>query len=302
MVNHWEHTIVVDKEEYKKFVEFGIPVTPDTEIPYNTAVYVSCIDGGKRIEAINDPEVGIRKITQKAPNKDLRLYLDAVSNENITVIAVDGLMGTGKTYTCVESVVNRYLKKVRPPEGGVLNMETKPYVEHKVLIAKPYVNAGGKHEQYGYLPGDLDSKIDPTLNNFIQYFDRMHMCGFNLLRNMGYIDVLPLGFIRGLDASNMTLIVDECQNTKELVTVVTRKAKDSRIFLLGDTSPFQIDMPGNTPENNGLTKIIDLLKGAPYFQHIELKSLEHIMRSKEVKDVVKRLFKSMGKDPTDWSV
>jgi predicted ribonuclease YlaK len=123
-----------------------------------------------------------------------------------------------------------------------------------------------------------------------------------MLRAGGYVEILPLGFIRGLDAENMTIVVDECQNTKELVTVVTRRAKDSRIFLLGDTSPFQIDLAGNTPKKNGLTDIIDLLQGAPYFQYIEMKSLEHIVRSDEVRDIVRRLFKKHGEDPQQWII
>ena len=168
------------------------------------------------------------------------------------------------------------------------------------LISKPGVNASG--EEYGFLPGDINEKIIPTLKNYTQYFDRLHQSGFEALRLSGYVEILPLGFVRGMDAENISVIVDECQNTKELVTMVTRRAKDSRIFLLGDTSPFQIDLPGNTPKKNGLADVIDLLQGAPYFQYIEMKSLEHIVRSDEVRDIVRRLFKKYGEDPKNWMV
>jgi phosphate starvation-inducible protein PhoH len=198
-------------------------------------------------------------------------------------------MGTGKTSTVVEKIINKYLIK------DFKNNKLDKPAEHKILIAKPHINAGGSHEQYGFLSGDINEKLDPTLGNFIQYFDRWHPAGFNKLRESGVVQILPLGFIRGLDAENMTIIVDEAQNTKELVSVVTRKAKkNSKIILIGDTSPFQIDLEQNTTEKNGLKHIIELLSGANYFQYIEMKSIEHIVRSDEVKDIVKRLFKKYG--------
>ena len=303
MFKHWQHTEIVSELEFKKFLGYDIPIIPSVQLPYNTAVFVSNATGSKRVEGIYDSNIkGIRQLTCKnAPNRDLRLYLDAVRNKNITVLAVDGLMGTGKTSTVVKHLISEHLSNVTV-EGNAFNDELfKPNVpEHRILIAKPAVNASG--EEYGFLPGDINEKIIPSLRNYTQYFDQYHQSGFDRLNMAGYVEILPLGFIRGLDASNMSLVVDECQNTKELVTVVTRKAENSRIFLLGDTSVFQIDLDGNTPKHNGLTDIIDLLTGAPYFQYIEMKTLEHIVRSSEVRDIVRRLFKKYGGDPQQWEI
>ena len=298
MTKHWEHTEYVTKEVYDQFVNLDVTIRPENSLPANTAVYIQPLSGGKRLEGIFDTSLGgIRKLKfSTAPNKDLRLYLDAVENENITILAIDGLMGTGKTSTCVNSLIEKHLADVKISNFSL--PEENKHVGHKILIAKPAVNAGG--EEYGFLPGDINEKIEPTLRNYTQYFDRGHQAGFDLLKINGYVDILPLGFVRGLDAEDMTIVVDECQNTKELVTVVTRRAKNSRIFLLGDTSPFQIDLDGNSPTDNGLTHIIDLLKGAPYFQYIEMKALEHIVRSEETRDVVRRLFKKYGLNPTEW--
>lgn len=295
-LKHWEHTEYVSKEDYQAFTEHNVPLTPSVSLPYNTAVYVECPEGSKRLEGIYDPTIkGIRKLkSRKEPNRDLRLYQDAMMSPHMTVVAVDGLMGTGKTSTCIEFLVNQHLKDVVSIDGLGSNSS-----HHKLLIAKPAVNADG--EEYGFLPGDINEKIQPTLSNYVQYFERNHQCSFDELREAGVVEILPLGFIRGLDAQNMTIVVDECQNTKELVTVVTRKAKeDSSIFLLGDTSPFQIDRQGNTSEDNGLSHIMDLLQGAPYFQYIEMTSVEHIVRSEEVKDIVRRLFKKHGSNPKEW--
>ena len=295
MFKHWEYTEFVSASEYQRFSDHSfLRITPDDVLP-NTGIYVQMSGGGKRLEAIYDESLkGIRQLKNRtAPNRDLRLYMDAIETEEIKIIAVDGLMGTGKTSTCIESIVNKYLS----PEAT-----SGKCVPHKVLIAKPHVNAGGSEEEYGHLPGGINEKLEPTIMNYIQYFDRFHPFGFNTLQEKGYIEILPLGFIRGLDGQDMSIIVDEAQNSKELISVVTRKAENCRIFLLGDTSAYQIDRPHNSPKKNGLSDIIDLLKGAPYFQYVELKSLEHIVRSDEVRDIVRRLFKKYGQDPQEWIV
>lgn len=278
---HWQHEEYVDNTTYEKFLHQGTPIKVEYEdIHSNEAVFVYPLNGGKRLEGIYDSSLkAIRPLLNKSEsNKDLRLYMDALKNTDISIVAVDGLMGTGKTSTCIHQIIDEYIDK-----------HSSEKQDTEILIAKPHVNSGGSSEAYGFLPGDLDDKLDPTLTNYSQYFDRYSLAGFAKLKEQGIIKILPLGFIRGIDAKNMIMIVDECQNTKELISVVTRKAKDSKIILLGDTSKYQIDLNGNTPQNNGLTHIINLLKGAPYFQHIKMKTINHVVRSAEVKDIVHRL-------------
>ncbi len=304
MVKHWQHVESVDEHSYKKFSGHGVPIQASrADIPPNTAVFVENRMGGKRLEGVYDPGLkAIRPIRNTtAPNKELRLYIDALESEDITVIAVDGLMGTGKTSTCIENITNTHLSSLPVLKGDP--EEYKPPVDQpKVWICKPVINSGGPSEKYGFLPGDLDEKLDPSLRNFIQYFDRFSQQGYQMLKQMKCVEILPLGMVRGLDIENTILVVDECQNTEELISVVSRKAGGSRVILLGDTSPFQIDAPKNTPTKNGLNDIIDLLQGAPYFQHIEMKSIQNIVRSSEVRDLVSRLFRKYGIDPQKWAV
>lgn len=303
MVKHWEHVEHLSTADYDALL-LGAKVVPSIDIPYNTAMYVSAEDR-KRLECIYDGATkSIRLIKGRGPNRDLRLYKDALNNENITMLAVDGLVGTGKTSTLIEHLINKNLSKVNL-ESSHANLysldgedDDDKVTDRKILISKPAVNSAG--EEYGFLPGDINEKIVPTLKNYTQYFDRLHPAGFELLRENGYVEILPLGFVRGMDADNMDVVVDEAQNTKELVTIATRHAKDTRTFFIGDTSPFQIDKEGNDPNNNGLADIIDLMTGAPYFQYIEMKSLEHIVRSEEVKDVMRRMFKKHGQNPREW--
>lgn len=301
MVKHWEHVEYLSTDDYDS-VLIGAEISPSVPLPYNTALYISA-DGRKRLECVYDGATKtIRLIKGKGPNRDLRLYKDALNNKNITVLAVDGLVGTGKTSTLMKHLIETNLKDVAISErndmfSSVDGTEMKPS-DRRMLIAKPAVNSSG--EEYGFLPGNVNEKLTPTLKNYTQYFDRLHPAGFELLNEAGYVEILPLGFIRGMDADNIDVIVDEAQNTKELVTVATRHATDCRTFFLGDSSPFQIDKEGNDSNHNGLVDIIDLLSGAPYFQYIEMKSLEHIVRSEEVKDVMRRMFKKHGQNPREW--
>jgi len=314
MLRHWEHIEEANAVDYDLFQKHGRAIIPNwskltDSLEPNTAVFVVPEGGGKRLEGIYDKSAGgIRPLFRSdAPNRDLRLYIDALNNPNITQIAVDGLMGTGKTSTAIEYLVENHIPKdVRVPHN-FQTMDWKTSAErkmvvredhYKIMIAKPAVNAGG--EEYGFLPGDIDEKISPTLRNYTQYFDRFHNAGFESLNLMGYVEILPLGFIRGLDAENMTIVVDEAQNTKELITVGTREAKNGRIIFIGDTSPFQIDLESNTPTQNGLADYIDLMAGAEFFQYIEMKSLEHIVRSPRVREIVRRLFNKHGSNPREW--
>lgn len=296
MSNHWQHIEIVDELTFNKFLNHKTSFSTDSDLDPNVGILISCESQSRKIEGVYDGvEHVIRPLKcggKSAPNKELRLYLDALNNDVINMIAVDGLMGTGKTSSVVE-----YMCDLLPD----INKFSEPYTSgYKIIIAKPYINAMG--EEYGFLPGEIDDKLDPSLASFIQYFDRYHKAGFRKLRQQGYIELLPLGFVRGLDLKDTILVADECQNTLELISLATRKSTGSKIIFLGDTSPFQIDRPGNTSKVNGLTYLVDLLSGATFFQHIEMKTLNHIVRGDEVKEVVRRLFKKYGENPQEWDI
>lgn len=300
LIKHWEHTEVITVREHEEFTRYNKPVSiKDADIPANTAVYLQCEDGSQRLEGVYDDSLkGVRQLqSYNNKNRELRLYEDALSSEHITVLAVDGLMGTGKTSTVIKHLIDTHLADKMADARSVWE---KKDIEHKILIAKPIVNSGG--EEYGFLPGDIYEKVVPSLRNYTQYFDRWHQAGFSMLNEAGYVEILPLGFVRGMDIEDTTVVVDECQNTQELVTMVTRRSKGSSIILLGDTSPFQIDSKGNSTKKNGLTHAIDLLQGASYFQYIDMKSVNNIIRSEETRDIVRRLYNKYGEDIENWKV
>ena len=142
MLKHWEHTEYVNNEELQALKK-GKAIIPSVSIPANTAVYV-CGHDTKRLEGIYDPELkGIRQLTDKsAPNRDLRLYKDAIANKNITILAVNGLMGTGKTSTAVEELINKHLNDVKA-HNGMLREPNRG--QHKLLIAQAACRSGWRY-------------------------------------------------------------------------------------------------------------------------------------------------------------
>ena len=281
-LKHWQYIHKVDNAIFEQFDKKNVPIDLDRDIVLpNTGVIIEN-QKTQRTYGIYDSEIkAIRKLKGKnAPNKDLQLLYDAFENKNITMITIDGLPGTGKTSSVVEEAIKSWINK-----------------EKKVYIVKPYVFS----ESYGFLPGDINEKIDPTLQNFIQWFERYSKKQFKgngayeHYRSQGWLEVLPLAYARGIDIENSFVIIDESQNACELLTMATRKAKGSFFCFIGDSSGFQMDNKKCTPEKNGLSDLINLLKGADYFQYIELKSVEHVLRAEEVKDILKMFLKRQEK-------
>lgn len=253
-----------------------MPIEINEYLPPNLGVYIENDDGRRTIGIVDNEYKVIRNLKgKKAPNKDLQLLYDAFQNKNITMIAIDGFVGTGKTSSVVKEAIDKWIKK-----------------EKKVYISKPHVFT----ENYGFLPGDIDEKLDPTLKNYSQWFNRYtneqyEVSAYQHYKEQDLLEIQPLAYIRGCDIPDAMLVVDECQNAIELQSIATRRAKNSLFVFIGDTSGFQFDNKKCTPNNNGFTKLIKLLDGADYFQYIELKTLEHILRSNEVRDIMRRYLK-----------
>lgn len=152
-----------------------------------------------------------------------------------------GPAGTGKTYLAVAVAVTHLL------QGKV----------DRIILSRPAVEAG---ERLGYLPGDLQDKIDPYLRPL---YDALHdmMPGDQVSRRManGEIEVAPLAFMRGRTLSHAFTILDEAQNTSamQMKMFLTRLGEGSRMAVTGDMS--QIDLPSGT--RSGLGDALEVLEG-----------------------------------------
>ncbi|HHW89619.1 MAG TPA: PhoH family protein [Clostridiales bacterium] len=169
-------------------------------------------------------------------------YVDAIKNN--TIVFGIGPAGTGKTYLAVALAAAAYKKRE---------------VE-KIILTRPAIEAG---EKLGFLPGDLQTKVDPYLRPLYDALQEMFgMDNYLRLLERGIIEVAPLAYMRGRTLSNAFIILDEAQNTTilQMKMFLTRLGNDSKVVVNGDTT--QTDLPpGVTSGLFHATKILTGIKG-----------------------------------------
>ena len=196
-------------------------------------------------------------------NAEQAFALDAIMNPDIKLVSIQGVAGTGKTLLSL---------------AGALE-QRRNY--HQIYIARPIVPLSNK--DIGYLPGDITSKLNPYMEplwdnlKFIksQYTERdKELKQINEMIENEKIVICPLAFIRGRSLSNMFFIVDEAQNLTphEVKTIITRAGENTKIIFTGDI--YQIDTPYLDAQSNGLSYLIDKVKGQPLYAHITLQKGE----------------------------
>ena len=194
-----------------------------------------------------------KSVNLTGKNKEQKFAIDMLNRDDIKVCSLTGIAGSGKTYMTLVSAMS--------------GLQQKKY--ERIVITRSMQTVG---KDIGFLPGDINDKMDPWLgpimDNFRQAFK--DLTWFNMMREKGQIEVVPLAFIRGRTFSNTFLIVDEAQNSTihELKTIITRVGEGSKIVLLVDIE--QIDTPYLDTMSNGLTIAIEKLKGEELFGHVTL--------------------------------
>ncbi|MEN9855723.1 MAG: hypothetical protein RLZZ157_849, partial [Pseudomonadota bacterium] len=181
-----------------------------------------------------------KKGSIKARTPSQSAYLDALNAPDIDLVFGVGPAGTGKTYLAVAVGIAMLLK------GSVA----------RVIVTRPAVEAG---ERLGFLPGDLEEKVDPYLQPIWDAFKSL-LGATQLERRKaaGEIEVAPLAFMRGRTLSDAFVIVDEAQNTTrmQMKMLLTRLGENSRMAVNGD--PSQIDLP--RASDSGLDHALQILK------------------------------------------
>ena len=187
----------------------------------------SAVRGGKKV-------VVPRSLNQRA-------YLDEIA-KNDMVFGI-GPAGTGKTYLAVAQAVSYLLNKQVT----------------RVILARPAVEAG---EKLGFLPGDLQQKVDPYLRPLYDaLYDLVEFEKVERLFGRSQIEVAPIAFMRGRTLSDAFVIIDEAQNTttEQMKMVLTRIGLGSKVVVTGDIT--QIDLPPG--RISGLVEAISVLSGTP---------------------------------------
>ena len=175
----------------------------------------------------------------KAKTIGQQTYLKAISKNTITIGV--GPAGTGKTYLAVAQAVAAFRAKE----------------VNRIILTRPAVEAGVR---LGFLPGDLQNKVDPYLRPLYDaLFDMLGPETYNKYLERGNIEVAPLAYMRGRTLDDSFIILDEAQNTtrEQMKMFLTRLGFGSKIVITGDIT--QIDLPGD--KVSGLKEAIKILDG-----------------------------------------
>lgn len=200
----------------------------------------------------------------KAKTLGQKKYLEAIKN-NTVVIGV-GPAGTGKTYLAVAMAVAAFRAKE----------------VNRIILTRPAVEAG---EKLGFLPGDLQQKVDPYLRPLYDaLFDMLGPENFQKYQERGNIEVAPLAYMRGRTLDDSFIILDEAQNTtpEQMKMFLTRLGFGSKIVVTGDIT--QIDLPDG--KKSGLVEVIKILKNLDDIQTVKF-SEKDVVRHKLVQDIIK---------------
>jgi phosphate starvation-inducible PhoH-like protein len=271
-----------------KDVERAVPVAQHmvemarSGVPFGT-------DDVARFYDASGSENGVRRVAEAAPvvvpgpRKTVRpksegqaQYLAAIE-ENDVVVGI-GPAGTGKTYLAVAMAVDAlFRKRVK-----------------RIILARPAVEAG---ENLGFLPGDLQEKIDPYLRPLYDALEDM-IPPDRLRRAMESrsIEIAPLAYMRGRTLQDAFVILDEAQNATraQMKMFLTRLGMNSKAVITGDKT--QIDLPRR--EDSGLVEVESVLKGIEGIAFSYLSGAD-VIRHRLVKDIIRAYDAARGDDRED---
>ncbi|NCA21382.1 MAG: PhoH family protein [Crocinitomicaceae bacterium] len=199
----------------------------------------------------------------KPKNAEQAFAFHALMNNDVKLVALQGVAGTGKTLLALAAALE----------------QNKHY--NQIILARPIVPLSNR--EIGFLPGDANDKIGPYMEplwdnlKFIKSQFRENEKKNKAIQDMqesGKIIITPLAFIRGRSLSNIMFIVDEAQNLTphEVKTIITRAGEKTKIIFTGDVH--QIDSPYLDENSNGLAYLIDRLKNQPLFTNVKLEKGE----------------------------
>jgi len=204
-----------------------------------------------------------KKVVEPSTKGQLK-YIETMLNNDLTFCT--GPAGTGKTYLAVAVAVSMLKKRqIR-----------------RIVLARPAVEAG---EKLGFLPGDLQAKVNPYLRPLFDALeDMMDFAQMRKFMELDVIEIIPLAFMRGRTLNESAIICDEAQNTSglQMLMVLTRLGHGSKMIITGDVT--QSDLEAN--QKSGMIEAIDTLHGVKGIGVAELNQ-QDIVRHKLVQNIVR---------------
>ena len=199
-------------------------------------------------------------------------YVDLIKNN--TIVFGIGPAGTGKTYLAMAMAITAF----------------KNNEVNRIILTRPAIEAG---EKLGFLPGDLQQKVDPYLRPL---YDALYeiMGAENFMKNMekGLIEVAPLAYMRGRTLDNAFIVLDEAQNTtpEQMKMFLTRLGFNSKMVITGDVT--QIDLPDG--RKSGLKDVMSVLKHIDDIAQVHFNEKD-VVRHRLVQNIIKAYEEREGK-------
>ena len=190
-------------------------------------------------------------------------YIEAIRQNTITFGV--GPAGTGKTYLAVAMAVRAF----------------RAHEINRIILTRPAVEAG---EKLGFLPGDLQNKVDPYLRPLYDaLFDMLGSENYQRYLERGNIEVAPLAYMRGRTLDDSFIILDEAQNAtpEQMKMLLTRLGQNSKAVITGDVT--QIDLPD---KRSGLIEATRILKGISGIATVQL-SDKDVVRHRLIQEIIK---------------
>ena len=254
-------------QQLQRAMRHNQPITPETvaEAIGSAAADSTCPDGAL------DVYIAGQLVKAKTPGQ--QRYLQAVRKNDM--VFCTGPAGTGKTYLAVAVAV--HMLKHRQAK--------------RLILVRPAVEAG---EKLGFLPGDMQAKVNPYLRPL---FDALHdMMEFDQIRRFmvnDLIEVIPLAFMRGRTLNDSVIILDEAQNTTpgQMLMFLTRMGQNSKVIVTGDDS--QVDL-----EPGVASGLLDAMKRLSGIKHLAIVRLEKddIVRHRLVQNIVEAYAKDQDQN------
>jgi len=239
------------------------------EITRQQVVYIANMSMENRLDELSNYAdscicVTIRGKQIKAKTRGQELYVKGVSKNTLTFCI--GPAGTGKTYLAVAMAVNAF----------------KNRIVDRIILTRPAVEAG---EKLGFLPGDLQHKVDPYLRPLYDaLFDTIGVEAYHKYVEKNMIEVAPLAYMRGRTLDDSFIILDEAQNTtfEQMKMFLTRIGFGSKVVVTGDIT--QVDLPSD--KKSGLREVIKVLTDIKDIKFIYL-SDKDVVRHELVQKIIR---------------
>ncbi len=210
----------------------------------------------------------------KAKTLGQKKYIQAIRDNTISIGV--GPAGTGKTYLAVAMAVRAF----------------RAHEVNRIILTRPAVEAG---EKLGFLPGDLQDKVDPYLRPLYDaLFDMLGSDNFSKYVERQNIEVAPLAYMRGRTLDDSFIILDEAQNTthEQMKMFLTRLGFNSKAIITGDVT--QIDLPD--PRRSGLLEAVKVLKNVEDISIVHFTEKD-VVRHRLVQEIIKAYEKYYSNSP-----